>query len=93
VEPYSCGCLIRAGLEQVINQLAVVVRMPFGGVVAKILVGLEGTQVHDAVEVIGKNFVANQFDRGSVKSDIGPIIDCFFYMVGVLAFRGTNQGG
>jgi hypothetical protein len=48
--------------------------------------------VHDAVEVIGKNFVANQFDRGSVKSDIGPIIDCFFYMVGVLAFRGTNQG-
>ncbi len=62
VEPYSCGCLIRAGLEQVINQLAVVVRMPFGGVVVKILAGLERTQEHDAVEVIGKKFVANQFD-------------------------------
>ena len=49
--------------------------------------------MHDAVEVIGKNFVANQFDQGSVKSDIGPIIDYFFYVVGVLAFRGSNQGG
>jgi len=36
--------------------------MPFGGVIARILAGLEGTQEHDAVEMIGKNFVANQFD-------------------------------